>query len=80
MTNTEMLREKIDKSGYKITFLAEKTGMTPQGFYKKLKDGSEWTYSQVKILSDLLHLTKNETDYIFFDLTVEYYSTSAVQG
>ena len=71
MTNTELLKEKIDKSGYRITFLAEKTGMTPQGFYKKLKDGSEWTYSQVKILSDLLCLTKKETDYIFFNLKVE---------
>lgn len=71
MTNTKMLQEKIDKSGYKITFLAEKTGITPQGFYKKLKDGSEWTYSQVKILSNLLRLTKRETDLIFFNVEVE---------
>ena len=71
MTNTELLKKKIDESGYKIAFLAEKTGITPQCFYKKLKDGSEWTYSQVKILSNLLNLTKSETDRIFFNLKVE---------
>ena len=54
MTNTTLLKKKIDSSGYKVIFLAEKVGLTPQGFYKKLKDGSEWTFSQVMILKDLL--------------------------
>jgi DNA-binding phage protein len=66
MTNTTLLKKKIDTSGYKVIFLAEKVGLTPQGFYKKLKDGSEWTFSQVMILKDLLHLTNEEVDSIFF--------------
>lgn len=71
MTNTEMLREKITDSGYKIIFLAEKVGLTPQGFYKKLKDGSDWTFSQVMILQELLRLSKEEIDTIFFNPEVE---------
>ena len=67
MTNTTLLKKKIDTSGYKVIFLAEKVGLTPQGFYKKLKDGSEWTFSQVMILKDLLHLTNEEVDSIFFN-------------
>ena len=62
MTNTTLLKKKIDSSGYKVIFLAEKVGLTPQGFYKKLKDGSEWTFSQVMILKDLLYLTNEEVD------------------
>ena len=71
MTNTTLLRQKIDASGYKIIFLADKVGLTPQGFYKKLKDGSDWTFSQVMILQELLHLTKEEVDKIFFNQEVE---------
>ena len=71
MTNTTLLKKKIDTSGYKVIFLAEKVGLTPQGFYKKLKDGSEWTFSQVMILRDLLHLTNEEVDSIFFNEKVE---------
>jgi DNA-binding phage protein len=71
MTNTTLLKKKIDTSGYKVIFLAEKVGLTPQGFYKKLKDGSEWTFSQVMILKDLLHLTNEEVDSIFFNEKVE---------
>lgn len=71
MTNTTLLKKKIDSSGYKVIFLAEKVGLTPQGFYKKLKDGSEWTFSQVMILKDLLYLTNEEVDSIFFNEKVE---------
>ena len=71
MTNTTLLKKKIDSSGYKVIFLAEKVGLTPQGFYKKLKDGSEWTFSQVMILKDLLYLTNEEVDSIFFFFFLE---------
>lgn len=71
MTNTELLKQKINDSGYKISFLAERVNLTPQGFYKKLKDGSDWTFSQVMILQDLLRLSKEEIDAIFFNPEVE---------
>ena len=71
MTNTTLLKQKIDASGYKVIYLAERVGLTPQGFYKKLKDGSEWTFSQVMVLKELLHLSKEEVDRIFFNEKVE---------
>ena len=71
MTNTILLKRIIDNSGYKIVFLAEKVGLTPQGFYKKLKDGSDWSFTQVMILKDLLHLTREDINAIFFNSEVE---------
>lgn len=71
MTNTVLLKQKIDRSGYKVVYLAEQVGLTPQGFYKKLKDGSDWTFTQVMILKELLHLTKEEVNSIFFNSKVE---------
>ena len=35
MTNTTLLRQKIDESGYKLQFLAEKCGLTYYGLMKK---------------------------------------------
>ena len=32
MTNTNLLRKKIDESGYKLRFVASKLGITYQGF------------------------------------------------
>lgn len=71
MTNTLLLRQKVEESGYKVIYLAEKVKLTPQGFYKKLNDGSDWLYSQVMILKDLLHLADDEVDAIFFTAKVE---------
>ena len=31
MTNTTLLRQKIDESGYKLQFVAEKCGLTEEG-------------------------------------------------
>ena len=42
MTNTALLREKIDESGYKIRFVAKKIGITYQGFLKKINNESEF--------------------------------------
>ena len=37
MTNTELLREKINASGYKLQFVAEKCGLT----YFGLEEGQQ---------------------------------------
>ena len=42
MTNTELLREKIDQSGYKLRFIAKKIGITYQGLLNKINNRSEW--------------------------------------
>ena len=66
MTNTTLLRQKIDESGYKLQFLAEKCGLTYYGLMKKVNNETEFKTSEVMILKELLHLTDDEVMEIFF--------------
>ena len=62
MTNTTLLREKIDESGYKLRFVAKKIGITYQGFLKKINNESEFKASEIQGLKELLNLTDEERD------------------
>ena len=66
MTNTELLREKIDQSGYKLQFIAAKTGLTYQGLLNKINNESEFRASEIQILTVLLDLNETERNAIFF--------------
>ena len=65
-TNTELLREKMEQSGYKLRFIAMKAGLTYQGLLNKLNNVREFKASEIKALSDLLNLTEAERTAIFF--------------
>jgi len=71
MTNLEMLREKIDGSGYKIQYIASALNLSYQGFLNKLKGLSEFGNSEISSLCKLLHLTIEEMMQIFFDDLVD---------
>lgn len=71
MTNTSLLRKKIDESGYKLRFVASKLGITYQGFLKKINNETEFKASEMQILRELLNLTDAEFEQIFFTLNVE---------
>lgn len=75
MTNTELLREKIALSGYKITFIAQKCGLTYQGFLNKLNNESEFRSGEILALRELLNIPCEEADAIFFAKTVDKTST-----
>ncbi len=66
MTNTELLREKIQKSGYKTQFIASKAGLTSRGLSNKLRNKSEFKASEIQALYSLLGLTDAERTAIFF--------------
>lgn len=66
MTNTELLREKIDQSGYKLRFIAKKIGITYQGLLNKINNRSEFRANEIQALYDLLGLTEEERVAIFF--------------
>lgn len=66
MTNTKLLREKIEQSGYKLRFIAEKIGITYQGFLNKINNRSEFRANEIQVLYDLLGLTEEERVAIFF--------------
>lgn len=71
MTNTELLRKKIDDSGYKLTFIAKQLGITYQGFLKKSNNETEFKATEIQILKTLLNLTDDERDCIFFASNVD---------
>ncbi len=71
MTNSNLLRVKIDESGYKLRFVAGKLGITYQGFLKKINNETEFKATEIQILKELLNLTDKERDKIFFALDVD---------
>ena len=75
MTNTEKLREKIAQSGYKITFIAMKCGLTYQGFLNKLNNESDFRSVEILVLRELLNIPCEEADSIFFAKDVDTSST-----
>lgn len=71
MTNTTLLRRKIDKSGYKLIFIAEKCGLTYPGLLKKIRNETEFKASEIQTLKELLNLTTEEVNAIFFAVHVD---------
>lgn len=64
MTNKELLDEYIEKSGLKLTYIAEKLGITIQSFGQKRNNLSSFKASEVYVLCDLLNITEDK-DKIF---------------
>ena len=67
MTNTELLEEKIQKSGKKKSYLAKRCGLSRAGFRNCMINKAEFKTSQVDILCEELGITSlREKDSIFF--------------
>lgn len=71
MTNTEQLIKKIDESGYKRLFIAEKCGLSYQGFMNKVNGKTEFTAPEIKTLRMLLKICPDEAEVIFFTSAVD---------
>lgn len=66
MTNTELLKAKIDESGYKLKYIASRLGITYYGFLKKVNNDTEFKASEIQALCDLLNISGEEKERIFF--------------
>lgn len=66
MVNEQLLREKISESGYKMQFIAEKCGLTYQGLLNKLTGLRPFKTTEAGALKDLLKLSNDEFNHIFF--------------
>lgn len=66
MINSELLRKKIDESGYKKSFIAKKIELTSYGLSLKVSNKNEFKASEIMKLSELLSISKEERDLIFF--------------
>ena len=67
MTNTEMLRELISKSGLKLEYLAEKCDITRQSLSNKISNRNLFTAKEIEILCQELKVSSlEEKEHIFF--------------
>ena len=66
MTNTELLRDAIQKRGLKYKYIAEALGLSTYGLQKKIKGESEFKASEIMVLCDLLGLDEEARSAIFF--------------
>ena len=75
MTDTEKLNDAILESGIKISAIANKLGISREGFYKKLNNETEFKASEISAMQRILGLTNKKRDEIFFASKVELKST-----
>ena len=71
MTDTYKLRYKIKSSGIKISYLAEQLGLSRQGLANKINGDTEFYGSEISKMSELLRLTPEEREEIFFNKQVD---------
>lgn len=66
MINSKKLVEKIDESGVKRKFIAEKLGLSAYGLSKKINNENEFKVSEVEKICNILDLSSAEREDIFF--------------
>ena len=66
MTNTKLLKKKIEESGLKKYHIALVLGMSRQTFNTYLEGEAEFRVSHMNTLYVLLNLTPEEREQIFF--------------
>lgn len=65
MVDVVLLQEEIDASGYPMTIIAERSGLSREMLYYKLKNPDSFKASDIVGLSRALNLTKPMRDKIF---------------
>lgn len=67
MTNTDLLKEVISKSGYKLEYLADKCGITRQSLSNKIANRNIFTAEEISVLCRELKINSlTEKERIFF--------------
>lgn len=66
MVDTNKLKQKIKEKGLKFGYLAQLLGISENTFTKKMKGIVDFKATELKILRDVLELTNEELDSVFF--------------
>ena len=66
MTDKNLLYYFVKRAGFKNKDIAEAIGITPSGYTLKISNKSDFRQSEIKTISDLLSLTIEERDRVFF--------------
>ena len=70
LVNTDLLNEKIEQSGLRISFIVENLGISRQGFDLKRNGKIAFRLSEVFVLCSLLNITdKEEKGKIFYPVS-----------
>lgn len=67
MANTEMIREYIHSSGYKMQHVARAMEISTNALNQKLQGKTQFKLNEAEQLSTMLGLTMAERDACFFD-------------
>lgn len=66
MTNTAKLRDMINKRGLKLSYIANRLGLSAYGFSRKLNNLSEFTASEIDKVCEVLSITDLEERFAIF--------------
>lgn len=66
MTNTVLLRSIIERSGFRLAFLAEKLGLSRYSLQKKICNQSDFKACEIKVLCDVLSIDAETAKLVFF--------------
>lgn len=67
MTNTDLLKRNIEKSGLKIGFIAEFVGISRQLLWKKINNQSPFNQYEIDKLCEVLKITAlRDKEAVFF--------------
>lgn len=65
MIDSKKLNRKINASGMKRKYIAEKLGLSPYGLSKKISNENEFKVSEVEKICNILNMTADEREDIF---------------
>lgn len=67
MPDYELLNQKIKDKGIKLSFIGSVLGVAPNTLHRKLNGINEFKVSEINVLKDVLSLTPEEVNTIFFN-------------
>ena len=65
--NVALLKKKIDENGFNVETIADKIGIDRSTLYRKLNGEVRMTIGEAKKIKQLLNITNEEAQSIFFD-------------
>ena len=66
MTDRNLLYYFVKRAGFKNKDIAEAIGITSAGYSLKISNKSDFRQSEIKTICDMLKLTVEERDRVFF--------------
>ena len=65
LTDTKLLKEKIENSGYRFNWIAKNLNLTPYGLRKKVNGETEFKATEIVKFQEILKISNMERDKIF---------------